>query len=237
MRELTHPPPTHPFPPHRTNILLYWGIKPPQDQGPPLPLMRDKAILCCICSWSHGSLHVYSLVGGLVPGSSEGSAWLTLLFFLWDCKLLQSFLYLLHWVPCVQSDGWLQTSASVWVRLWQRLSGDNHTRLLSASASWYHQQCLGSVSVCGMDPQVGQTLDGLFFSLCSTLCPCISFRQEQFWVNIFEMGGGPHPSTGDRACLLDMVSTGSLSPLLGISTNVIFIGSWESLAFLASGTF
>jgi hypothetical protein len=28
--------------------------------------------------------------------------------------------------------------------------------------------------------QVGQSLDGLSFSLCSTLSPCISFRQEQF---------------------------------------------------------
>jgi hypothetical protein len=33
-------------------------------------------------------LHVYSLVGGSVPGSSGGSGWLTL-FFLWGCKLLQ----------------------------------------------------------------------------------------------------------------------------------------------------
>ena len=29
-----------------------------------------KAILCYICSWSHGFLPVYSLVGDLVPGSS-----------------------------------------------------------------------------------------------------------------------------------------------------------------------
>ena len=34
--------------------------------------MPDKAILCYIFSWSHGSLHVYSLVGGLVLGSSGG---------------------------------------------------------------------------------------------------------------------------------------------------------------------
>jgi hypothetical protein len=33
---------------------------PSQDQGPLLPLMSNKAILYCICSWSHGSLHVYS---------------------------------------------------------------------------------------------------------------------------------------------------------------------------------
>jgi hypothetical protein len=31
-----------------------------------------------------------------------------------------------------------------------------------------------------------------------------------------------------------MVSTGPLSPLLGISANVIPIGSWEPLAFLAA---
>jgi hypothetical protein len=43
----------------------------------------------------------------------------------------------------------------------------------------------------------GAALDGLSLSLCSTLCPCISFRQEQLWVKILEMGGWPHPSTGE----------------------------------------
>jgi hypothetical protein len=36
-------------------------------------LMTLKAILCYIYSWSHESLHVYSLVGGLVLGSSGGT--------------------------------------------------------------------------------------------------------------------------------------------------------------------
>jgi hypothetical protein len=35
-------------------------------------LMSYKAILCYTCNWSHGSLHVYSLVGGLVPGRYGG---------------------------------------------------------------------------------------------------------------------------------------------------------------------
>jgi hypothetical protein len=52
-------------------IPLYWSIMPSQDQGPPLPLLSDKAILCYIYGKSHRSLHVYSLVAGLVPGSSE----------------------------------------------------------------------------------------------------------------------------------------------------------------------
>ena len=34
------PPPTYPFLPHHP---LHWGIKPSQDQGPPLPSMPDKA--------------------------------------------------------------------------------------------------------------------------------------------------------------------------------------------------
>jgi hypothetical protein len=34
--------------------------------------MPDKAIICYICSWSHRSLHVQSLVGCLVPLSSGG---------------------------------------------------------------------------------------------------------------------------------------------------------------------
>jgi hypothetical protein len=48
--------------------------------------MLDNAVLCYKCDWSHGSIHVYSLVGGLVPGSSGVSCWLILLFFLWGCK-------------------------------------------------------------------------------------------------------------------------------------------------------
>jgi hypothetical protein len=62
---------------------------PPTDAPPP----PKKSILCYICSWSHGSLHVYSLIDGLIPGNYRGSGWL--MFFLWGCKplpLLQSFL-------------------------------------------------------------------------------------------------------------------------------------------------
>jgi hypothetical protein len=41
----------------------YTGIEPSQDQEPLFSLTTDKAILCYICSWSDGPLHVYSLVG------------------------------------------------------------------------------------------------------------------------------------------------------------------------------
>jgi hypothetical protein len=107
MRVFPIHPPTH-SPTHTPSPLSNFptlGIKPSlQDQGPLLPLMLNKAILCYICSWYHGSLHFYSLVGGLV--SSLWKLWGVWLFFLLTCKplqLLQSFLLLLHWGPLVQS--------------------------------------------------------------------------------------------------------------------------------------
>jgi len=48
-------------------------------QGHPLLHMEmEPWVLSCVL-----------LVGNLVPGSSEGSGWLILLFFLWNCKSLQ----------------------------------------------------------------------------------------------------------------------------------------------------
>jgi hypothetical protein len=65
---------------------------------------------------------------------------------------------------------WLAANiASEFVRLWQGHSGDSHIRLLSACTSWYPQYCLALVTVYGMSPQVGESLDGLSFSLCFTL--------------------------------------------------------------------
>ena len=84
--------PTHPLPILCPGIPLHWGIEPSQDQGPLLPFMSDKAIFCYICGWSHGSLHVYSLVGGLVPGNSGDTGWFILWFLLWGLQLLGSFL-------------------------------------------------------------------------------------------------------------------------------------------------
>jgi hypothetical protein len=85
-----------PLPPPYPGIPLYWIIKPPQDQGPPLPLMPDKAIICYLHGWSHGFLHVYSLVGGLVTGSSGESGWL-ILFFLGRHSYSNH--YSLFWLP------------------------------------------------------------------------------------------------------------------------------------------
>jgi hypothetical protein len=39
---------THPLSPPQPHIPLHWGIEPSQDQGPLLPLMPNKAVLCYI---------------------------------------------------------------------------------------------------------------------------------------------------------------------------------------------
>jgi hypothetical protein len=98
-RSILYPLPcslTHPLPLPCPGIPLHWCIEPSQGQRPLLPLMSHKAILCYLCGWSLESLHVHSLVGGLVPGSSGGTGWFIFLFLLWSCKPLQllgSFLY------------------------------------------------------------------------------------------------------------------------------------------------
>ena len=65
-------------------------------------------------------------------------------------QLLQSFLKLLHWGYHAQSNGWLRTFTSVFVRLWQSLSENSYIRLLPATTSWHPQQCLSFVSIYGM---------------------------------------------------------------------------------------
>jgi len=161
--------------PFTTGISLHWGIELSQNQGPFLPLMPDKTILCYICSWSHGSPHEYSLVGGLVSGSSGVSGWLIMLFFLWVANPFSFF------SPFSNSSigdpvlsPMMQSSAYVLVRLWHSLSRNSWISILSASSSWHPQYCLSLVTVYGLDPQVGQSLVGLSFSLCSTLCLQIS---------------------------------------------------------------
>jgi hypothetical protein len=69
------PSPSHPLLSSCHSIPLHWDIEHPQAKWRLLPLMSNKTILCHICSLSNGSLYVYSLVGGPVPGSSRG-VWL-----------------------------------------------------------------------------------------------------------------------------------------------------------------
>jgi hypothetical protein len=84
-------PSSHPLLPSHLSIPLHWGIESPQGQGLLLPLMSNKANLFQGCGQSHGSLRVYSLVGGPVPVSSKGSGQFTLLLPHGPVNILSSF--------------------------------------------------------------------------------------------------------------------------------------------------
>ena len=132
--------------------------------------MSHKAILCNICGWGYETLYVYSLVGVLFPGSSGGCGCFILLFLLWVCKPFSSLRpFSSSSIGNPVSNINLRASTSVFIRYWQSLSGDSYIRRLSASTCWHQQYCLGLVTVYGMYTQVGQSLDGLSFSLCSKI--------------------------------------------------------------------
>jgi hypothetical protein len=102
--------------------------------------MSNKAILCYICSWSHGSLYVYYLVGDLVSGSSGGgrgvSGWLILLLFLRGCKPLQ----LLH--GCEHSPLYLSGSGRASQET--AISGSSQQAVLGICCSvWVWCLCVG----------------------------------------------------------------------------------------------
>ena len=130
----THQP-TPVFPAWHSSTLVH-GI---HVQRPFLTLMSNKPILCHICPMGPS---ISTLVGSPGPRSYIGSGLLTLLLPPWGCKppqLLQSLFQLFQPGPHTQYNGWLQASSSVFVRLWQSLSGDSHIRLLSESTSWHPQ--------------------------------------------------------------------------------------------------
>ena len=97
----------------------------PQDPGLPLQLMPDKAILYYTCSWSHGSLQMYSLFGGLVPGRSVD--------IVLPMGLQTPFFPLV--LPPIPSLG-----PRICIdQLLQTLLVDSYTKLLSENASWHQQ--------------------------------------------------------------------------------------------------
>jgi hypothetical protein len=78
----------------------------------------------------------------------------------------------------------------------------------------------------GIDPNLSHSLGGLSFSLCSIFVPTFPLDRNNSGLKILKMGGWSPASTGDHVYLLEVVSSGSISLLLGISANIIPIKSW-----------
>ena len=81
----------------------------------------------------------------------------------------------------------------------------------------------------GMVPNLGWPLGGLSFSLCSIFVPAFPLDRNNSGLKILKIGA----STGDRVYPLEVISSSSISPLLGIWTKE----SWESLISQVSRAF
>jgi hypothetical protein len=101
--------------------------------------MPDKAILCYICDWSHEFFHVYTFVGGLVPGNSGG------LVGLYSCSSYGVANYFNSFSPSSTSSiGVSMLSPMVgWVRLPLYLSGSGRASQETAIADSCQQALLG----------------------------------------------------------------------------------------------
>ena len=101
-------PPIHPLLPPCPGIPLHWGIEPSHTKGLSSHLCPTKPSSALYVAGAMGP-SIYSLVGGLVPGSSRSTGQF-MFFLLWGCKPLQllgSFLQLLHSGACAQFHEWL----------------------------------------------------------------------------------------------------------------------------------
>jgi hypothetical protein len=92
---------------------------------------------------------------------------------------------------------WL--ASSICLCICQALIEPLRRQLYQAPVSQYFlaSTIVSGFGVCIWDGSPGGAVSGwVSFSLCFTLCPCISFGQEPFWVKNLEMSGWPHPLPG-----------------------------------------
>lgn len=80
---------------------------------------------------------------------------------------------------------------------------------------------------CRWDGSLGGTVSVWPFLQTLLHSFCLHFLlTEEFWITIFEVSGWAYLPTRDCTYPLDMVSTVSLSILLGMSANFLPVGSW-----------
>jgi hypothetical protein len=164
--------PTHPLLPPCSHIPLHWGI-----------LHRTKCLFShwcstrpsfvTICSWSHGSLHVYTLVGGLDPGST---GWL-ILFFLWGIKPIQLLLTFSN--SSIGASVLSPMDACEHLPLY--MSGSGKASQETAISSSCHQALLGiHNSVCIWQNTIeskyrdkDNILKEIYIYICVCVCVCV----------------------------------------------------------------
>ena len=80
-----------------------------------------------------------------------------------------------------------------------------------------------------MDPKFGWSLGIFSFIFFHIFVPAFPLDRNNSGPEILKVGGWPTVLTGGHVYLLEVFSSGSISPVLGILANVIPIESWLSL--------
>jgi hypothetical protein len=127
MKVLTHP--SSPASPSWLSPTLRHQTLPGPRASPPIDVRQGHPLL-------HMQLEPWWFNSWELGAGGGESGWFILLFFLWVANPFSSFS---SSSKSSIGNGWLQASASVFVRLWKSLSGDSYIRLLSASPCWYPQ--------------------------------------------------------------------------------------------------
>jgi hypothetical protein len=167
--------------------------------------MLNKAILCYICGWSHGSLLVYPLVGDLIPGSSKtwenlNRVWLVGIVVLpMSCKPLQSAPSLLSLTPPLETLCSVQQLAvSICLCICQALAKPLRRQLYQAPVS---KHFLASSIVSGFGClYIGwiHKWSNLWMAFLSVSVPhfvsVFPLDRSNSGLKILEMSGGPSPN-------------------------------------------
>ena len=129
-------------------------------------------------------------------------------------------------IPPSQSNVWLRESASVSVSFWVELQGG---QLYKAPVSKQQNIINRVMDYCRPWDwsQVGLVICWPFLQTLLYLCPCIHLDRTYFGWKVLWVGWCPYPSSGDPTWLQEVASSGSISPLLGISPKVMCTDSWE----------
>lgn len=140
--------------------------------------------------------------------------------------LPQSFLWLYQKIPWILPNIWLCMSICCHHLLYES-SHDVYARLLSWSATKYHQECQGLALLYEVGLKFVHSLVGYSFNLSSIFIPVYLVGRDIFGWKVLWVGCCPPPSTGNPAWLQEVAISVSLSLAPGVSPRVTPISSQE----------
>ena len=94
------------------------------------------------------------------------------------------------------SVGWLAANFHICIHKALTEPLGRHLDQVHVSKHFQHQQVSGVSGCTRYEQQVGQSLANPSLSLCFTPCPCVSLRQEQFWLKFCEVWMTPFLNWG-----------------------------------------